>query len=218
MDSRFWKFLFYFSNIHKINIIFWNKNDLVQHVLSYGLSNLALGNPFRSTWKFCIWSISSNLEKEQSSSSITYSISCPSFRFQRHTFPWWIFSFGGRTMQVLKGWRLLQTERRIVPLFHRCHKRCVRFSILKDWKQLSVKFVKVCLHPKKSRNQNGTFLVMIFQYAFATYQFPKFSGQPHTSDRQDHHQCTTRQSNGIGSTQRNNFSNAPLWPKQKYCQ
>ena len=107
--------------------------DLDGHVQSYGLSNLALGNPFHNTWKSGIWSISSNLRPEQSSSSIIYSISWPSSRLRLHTFLWWISAFGCRKLLIHERGLMLLSERRFVPLFHLYRKRVFHFSILKFW-------------------------------------------------------------------------------------
>ena len=106
--------------------------DSDAYLQSYGLSNLALGNPFHSTWKSGIWSISSNLRPGQSSSSIIYSISWPSSRLRLHIVLWWICAFGCRTMLILDRDLMQPSERRFVPLFHRCHKRVFHFSVLKN--------------------------------------------------------------------------------------
>ena len=116
--------------------------DLDEHVLSYGLSNLALGIPFHSTLRSCIWSTcsSSHLDLGHDSSSINCSISWPSSRLRLHIFLWWICAFGCRTRLVLDRDLLLPSERRFVPLFRLVHEEAFHFSILKKSNHWRVDF------------------------------------------------------------------------------
>ena len=81
-----------------------------KHILSCGLSNLALGNPFHSTLKSGIWSTSSNLQFGQNSSSTIYSISWPSYQLQHHIFLCRISAFQCRTMLILYRDLMLPAE------------------------------------------------------------------------------------------------------------
>ena len=122
------KILFLFVHLKTVNILHEHK-----HVPAYGLSNLALGNPFHSTLKSRIWSTysSSHLHLRQNSSSTICSISWPSFRLQLRTFLWWISAFQCRTMLILERALMLRAERRFVPPFHLYQKGAFHFQVLK---------------------------------------------------------------------------------------